>query len=83
MNILIEEDRAVISECDLEAALYDMYKLKDTEEEAVRTIEDKDITVIEVSEEERRDLREKLQPIYDRYCLDYMDIIEKIEKNQE
>ena len=47
------------------------------------TIEDKDITVIEVSEEERRDLREKLQPIYDRYCLDYMDIIEKIEKNQE
>ena len=49
----------------------------------VRTIEDKDITVIEVSEEERRDLREKLQPIYDRYCLDYMDIIEKIEKNQE
>ena len=54
-----------------------------SEEEAVRTIEDKDITVIEVSEEERRDLREKLQPIYDRYCLDYMDIIEKIEKNQE
>ena len=48
-----------------------------------KTIEDKDITVIEVSEEERRDLREKLQPIYDRYCLDYMDIIEKIEKNQE
>ena len=63
--------------------MYERYIWKDTEEEAVRTIEDKDITVIEVSEEERRDLREKLQPIYDRYCLDYMDIIEKIEKNQE
>ena len=82
-NKLTEEDRAVISECAKESAIYERYIWKDTEEEAVRTIEDKDITVIEVSEEERRDLREKLQPIYDRYCLDYMDIIEKIEKNQE
>lgn len=80
---LTEEDRIIISECAKDSAIYERDVWKNTEQEAVRTIEDKDITVIEVSEEERQKLRESLQPIYDRYCSDYMDIIEKIEKNQE
>lgn len=82
-NKLAEEDRRIISECAKESAVYERDIWKNTEEEAVKTIEDKDITVIEVSEEERQKLRESLQPIYDKYCSDYMDIIEKIEKNQE
>lgn len=82
-NKLAEEDRRIISECAKKSAVYERDIWKNTEEEAVKTIEDKDITVIEVSEEERQKLRESLQPIYDKYCSDYMDIIEKIEKNQE
>ena len=41
---------------------------KNTEEAAVKMIEDKDITVTKVSDEEKQNLREKLQPIYDKYC---------------
>lgn len=80
---LTEEDRMIISECAKDSAIYESDIWKNTEEEAIRTIEDKEITVIEVNEEERQKLRESLQPIYDRYCSDYTDIIEKIEKNQE
>ena len=46
-------------------------------------IEDKNITVTEVNENERKQLRDRLQPIYDKYCSEYMDVVEKIKRNQE
>ena len=54
-----------------------------TDEAAKRTVIDKGVTVTKVSDEERSYFREKLQPLYDEYCSDYMDIIEKIESIQE
>lgn len=80
---LSDEDRAIISECAKESAVYERDIWKNTEEAAVKTIEDKDITVTKVSDEEKQNLREKLQPIYDKYCSNYIDIIKEIEKNQE
>ncbi len=79
-NKLTEEDRAIISECAKESAIYERNIWKNTEEESVKMIEDKDITVTKVSYEERQNLRRKLQPIYDKYCSGYIDIIEEIEK---
>ena len=80
---LSDEDKAIISECAKESAVYERDIWKNTEEAAVKMIEDKDITVTKVSDEEKQNLREKLQPIYDKYCSNYIDIIKEIEKNQE
>mgnify|MGYP000000568953 CR=1 FL=1 len=85
-NKLTEEDRAVISECAKESAIYERYIWKDTEEEAVKTIEDKEAEYAlgkTENENERKQLRDRLQPIYDKYCSNYIDIIKEIEKNQE
>ena len=30
-----------------------------------------------------KQLRDRLQPIYDKYCSEYMDVVEKIKRNQE
>mgnify|MGYP000426427093 CR=1 FL=1 len=77
---LSDEDKAIISECAKESAVYERDIWKNTEEAAVKMIEDKDITVTKVSDEEKQNLREKLQPIYDKYCSNYIDIIKEIEK---
>lgn len=79
-NKLTEEDRTIISECAKESAIYERNIWKNTEEESAKMIEDKDITVTKVSYEERQNLRRKLQPIYDKYCSGYIDMIEEIEK---
>ena len=72
-----------LSECAKESAAYEKNIWNDTEEAAVKTIEDKNITVTEVNENERKQLRDRLQPIYDKYCSEYMDVVEKIKRNQE
>ena len=82
-NKLTDEDKIIISECAKESAAYEKNIWKDTEEAAVKTIEDKNITVTEVNENERKQLRDRLQPIYDKYCSEYMDVVEKIKRNQE
>lgn len=82
-NKLTDEDKIIISECAKESAAYEKNVWNDTEEAAVKTIEDKNITVTEVNENERKQLRDRLQPIYDKYCSEYMDVVEKIKRNQE
>lgn len=82
-NKLTNEDRMIISECAKESAIYERNVWKNTEEAAVKMVEDKDIKVIEINDEERQQLRKKSQPIYDKYCSEYMDVIEKIKKAQE
>ena len=82
-NKLTDEDKIIISEGAKESAAYEKNIWKDTEEAAVKTIEDKNITVTEVNENERKQLRDRLQPIYDKYCSEYMDVVEKIKRNQE
>ena len=82
-NKLTDEDKIIISECAKESAAYEKNIWKDTEEAAVKTIEDKNITVTEVNENERKQLRDRFQPIYDKYCSEYMDVVEKIKRNQE
>lgn len=81
-NKLSEEDKNIISDCAKESAIYERNLWKMTDNAAKRTVIDKDVTVTKISEEQREYYREKLQPLYDEYCSDYMDIIEKIRNVQ-
>lgn len=82
-NKLSEEDKNIISDCAKESAIYERNLWKMTDNAAKRTVIDKDVTVTKISEEQREYCREKLQPLYDEYCSDYMDIIEKNKKCTE
>lgn len=78
-NKLTDEDKNIISECAKESALYERNLWKMTDDAAKRNVIDKGVTVTKISDEQRDYFREKLQPLYDEYCSDYMDIIEKIQ----
>ena len=77
---LSDDDKMIITECAKESAVYERNIWNNTEKEAVNIIKNEDITVTKVSDEERQSLRGKLQPIYDKYCTGYNDMIEKNEK---
>ena len=82
-NKFSDEQKDIISQCAKESAIYERDLWRMADEAAKRTVIDKGVTVTKVSDEERSYFREKLQPLYDEYCSDYMDIIEKIESIQE
>ena len=81
-NKLSEDDKNIISECAKESAIYERNLWKMADDAAKRTVIDKDVTVTKISEEQREYCRERLQPLYDEYCSEYMDIIEKIRNVQ-
>lgn len=82
-NKLTDEEKSIISECAKESAIYERNLWKMAEEDAKKLVVDKGVTVTKVSDEQRSDIREKLQPLYDEYCSDYMEVIKKIENIQE
>lgn len=80
---LTDEEKDIISECAKESAIYERNLWQSVESEAKEELIDKGITITEISDEDRNKLREKLKPLYDEYCKDYMDIIDRIKSMQE
>jgi len=80
---LTAEEQDIISECARESAVYERELWQTEEHEAKEEMENKGVIVTKISDEERATLREKLKPLYDEYCIEYMDIIDRIRKVQE
>lgn len=72
------QDQEIIRECARESARLErrLWKLqeKQSQEKAVKN----GTVVIEISEEEKERFRAAVEPVYQKYCSEYMDIIEKI-----
>ena len=77
-KVLSEQDRQIISECAKESALYERQLWVEYEENARKNALAQGTEVILLSTEEKRRFREAVQPIYEKYCGEYMDIIEQI-----
>lgn len=75
---LSEEDQEIILECAKESARLErrLWKLqeKQSQEKAVKN----GTVVIEISDEEKERFRAAVEPVYQKYCGEYMDIIERI-----
>ena len=81
---LSEEDRQMISECAKESALYERKLWKERESESEAKAIEQGVEVVELSAEEKKRFQEAVTGIYEKYCADQMDIIEKImEENKE
>ena len=75
---LSEEDRAIILECARESALYERKLWTQREGEARRDVLNAGTQTIELDDEALRELKALVEPLYQQYCGEYMDLIDQI-----
>lgn len=75
---LSREDRVVIMECARESALYERNLWTQREEEARRNVMNAGTQVVELDEEALRELKALVEPLYQKYCGEYLDLIDQI-----
>ncbi len=77
-NLLSEEDRRIILECAEESSEYEREMWKERVESSRETALANGVQVTTLSSEETERIRTLMQPIYEKYCGEYMDILNKI-----
>ncbi|MCR5824590.1 MAG: TRAP transporter substrate-binding protein [Lachnospiraceae bacterium] len=77
-NLLSDEDKAIIRECADASAEYERKVWNERVEKSRETAIDNGVVVTSLSKKEISRFREKVQPIYEKYCSEYMDILNKI-----
>ena len=77
-EVLSEEDREIIAQCARESAIYERKLWGEYEDAAKKSALANGTKMIELSTEEKQRFQEAVQPIYEKYCGEYMDIINSI-----
>lgn len=75
---LLEEDREIILECAEESARLERRLWKLQEKQSQEKVVKNGTVVIEISDQEKERFRAAVEPVYQKYCGEYMDIIERI-----
>lgn len=73
-----EADQQIILECARESAQYQRELWSEKEKESMETVIEGGTEIIELSAREKRRFQEAVEPLYERYCRESMDIVEKI-----
>ncbi len=77
-DILTDEEKSIIEECARESALYERELWKTREEYSEEKVVAEGCQVITISNSEKEKFKEAVKPVYEKYCSDYMDLIERI-----
>lgn len=83
MEKLSAADQEIIRECAEASAEYERDLWQKTEDEARDEAIGKGCIVTTVSEEEKEELREMVEPLYEKYCAGHEDLIEEIRAMQD
>ena len=75
---LSEEYREIISECAKESAVYERTLWKEREESSKKIAIENGTKIFELTAEEKRRFREAMKDLYEKYCGNQMDLVEKI-----
>lgn len=75
---LSPEDQEIILECAKESALYERKLWTQRSEASQRRVRSAGCVVVELSDEEKARFQAAMMPVYQRFCADYMDVIERI-----
>ncbi len=75
---LSSEDQQVIRLCARESALYERQLWMQREEESEKIASENGVQVVVLSAEEKARFQAAVKGVYEKYCKDYMDIIEAI-----
>ena len=79
-EILPEEYRQIILECAKESALYQRNLWIRNDIFARATVIDSDCEIIFLAPDQKKEFQAAVQPLYETYCGDYMDLIQKIKE---
>lgn len=77
-NQLSGEDRQIIKECAELSASYERKLWSEREEEARERVMSEGCREISLSGEEKKKFHDAMEPLYTKYCGDYMDLVEQI-----
>ena len=77
---LSEEYKEIISQCAKESAVYERNLWKEREESSKKIAMENGTRIIELTAEEKRRFREAMKDLYEKYCGNQMDLVEKIMK---
>lgn len=75
---LSEEDRQIILMCARESALYERELWTEREKESRQIAQACGTKVVELSEEEKKRFQNAVMRVYEKYCGEYMDVIDAI-----
>ncbi|RKM59765.1 TRAP transporter substrate-binding protein [Butyrivibrio sp. CB08] len=75
---LSAEDQQILTECARQSALYERELWQEREKSSQKIAEDSGVTTIELSPEEKEKFRTAMASVYEKYCGDQMDILQKI-----
>lgn len=78
MEKLSDEDKAIIRKCAGLSAQFEREQWIKREEESLKKAIANGAIIIPISDEEKLKFRDACQSLYDKFYVDYMDIIEKI-----
>ncbi|MCR4566733.1 MAG: TRAP transporter substrate-binding protein [Pseudobutyrivibrio sp.] len=77
-NMLDKADQKIIKECARESASYERQIWNEREKESREIAVGNGTQVINLSVEEKKKFRDAMSDVYEKYCGDYMDTINKI-----
>lgn len=75
---LTPEQQNIIRQCAQESARYERQLWKEREAVSEKKIREAGCCINELSPEEKARFQEAVMPMYEKYCADYVDIIDKI-----
>lgn len=75
---LSADDQAVIKECALESAEYERQLWAEREKASEEKVRAAGSQITELSPEEKQKFQDAVKPMYEKYCGDYMDIVDAI-----
>ncbi len=78
-ELLSEEDRELIKEAAEESALYERTLWAEKEISTREELEGEYVQVIELTPEEKKRFQDAVLGVYEKYCSDYLDLIQRIQ----
>ncbi len=77
-NKLPEDYQNIIRECARESAQYEREVWEKRQKESQKKVKEAGCQIIEMAPEEKLQFRQAVQPLYEKFCGGYLDIIERI-----
>ncbi len=77
-NQLSREDQEILTQAAKESAIYERQLWAEREIETRTALEEEGVQVVELSDEEKQRFQECMEDVYEKYCSEYMDLIEDI-----
>jgi tripartite ATP-independent transporter DctP family solute receptor len=71
-------DQEIIKECALESAEYERRLWSEREKKSEEKVRQAGCQIIELSPGEKQKFQDAVKPMYEKYCSDYMDIVDAI-----